>query len=84
MGLADTKPHALPHPHTFLNANSVTWTSYAKIEPDWSINEFLAGIMMSMGVAITTPHPLMANVSSNAHLVAWKSHSKFRSGWLFD
>ena len=45
MDLADTKAH----PHSVINAHPITWTPYAKFQPDWSINEFLVGIMKSYG-----------------------------------
>ena len=53
MGLVNTKPH----PHAVINAHPITWSPYAKFQPDWSINEFLVGIMMSLecGNDQTTP-----------------------------
>ena len=45
--VASTKPHTLPHPRVVNNAHPITWTPYAHFQPEWSINEFLAGIMMS-------------------------------------
>ena len=45
IGLADTKAR----PHSVINIQPVTWTPYAKFHLDWSINEFLLGIMMSYG-----------------------------------
>ena len=47
VSVANTKPHTLPHPHVVNKAHPITWTPYAKFQPDWSINEFLADIMMS-------------------------------------
>ena len=61
VGVAKTKSHLLPHllPHLDVvnNANPITWTPYAKFQPDWSINDFLAGKMMfnECGNDQTTP-----------------------------
>ena len=49
VGLANKKPHPLLYPHAIINADPITWSPYAKFWPDWFINEFLVGIMMSYG-----------------------------------
>ena len=50
VGLANTKAHPLQHPHAVINVHPITWTPYAKFQPDWSIiNEFLVVIMMFYG-----------------------------------
>ena len=76
VGVANNKPHTLPHQRAVNNSHPVT--PYAKFRPYWSINEFLAGNMMPMGDAMARPHPLThAHVISNAQPVAWKPHTKF-------
>ena len=49
MGVGNIKPHSLSHPHVVNNAHPITWTPHAKFEPNWSINEFLLGIVTSYG-----------------------------------
>ena len=34
MGVANNRPHVLPYPHLVNNAHPVSWTSYAKFQPD--------------------------------------------------
>ena len=83
MGVANTKLHMLSHPHV-VNGHPVTRTPYAKFKTDWSINEFLAGIMMSYGCGNDQFTPIDTHMINNAHPVAWKPRSKFKSGWSLD
>ena len=77
MSVANNKSHTLPHLHVINNAPPVSWTPNAKFQPDWSINEFLTGIM-SYGCSNDQTTPIdNAYAMSNAHPVAWKPHSKF-------
>ena len=57
VGVVNTKLHTLPYPHVVNNAHPVTWTPYVQFQPYWSINEFLAGLMLSYrcGNDQTTP-----------------------------
>ena len=45
MGVANKKPTHISTPTLVNNAHPITCIPYAKFQPDWSINEFLAGIM---------------------------------------
>ena len=62
-GVANIKPHTLPHSHVVCNAHPVTWTPYAKFQPYKSIYEFLVGIMTSYGCGNDQTTPI-----DNTHL----------------
>ena len=62
------------------NAHPIISTPYAKVQLYWSINEFLAGMMMSYGCGNDQTTPINnAHVISIAYPVSWKLHSKFQS-----
>ena len=71
MDVANAEQHVLPHTHVYNNAHPVTWSPYAKFQPDWSINKCAAGIMTSYGcgndqtIPIDTHHAI-----NNAYLFA--------------
>ena len=57
MGVANKKTIHIATTILVNNAHLVNWTPYAEFQHDWSINEFLASIMMSYrcGNDLTTP-----------------------------
>ena len=67
--VANTKPHTLSHPHVVNDAYFITWTPYAKFQPDWPINEFLVGIMMSYGCGNDQTTPIDTLVINIVHPV---------------
>ena len=68
VSMANTQPHTLSHPYVINSTHSIAATPYAKFPPECNNDQ-------------TTPIDTL--LINNTQSIAWKSYSKFLSGWLF-